>query len=271
MEIIKELKDLTYLEWTRTRHSSGSAGSFLKAYEIKNGKKYYYKLSNYDPVYGITGHESVNELIADRLLTVLNIEHLDYTLIHAKISIKGSVYETYLCRSEDFKEKGDFKTALDAYYDMEAENGESPYDFCRRMGFEEYIDKMLVFDFLIINRDRHGANIELIRNKDREGLHPAPLFDHGLSMILDKSMKPEDFKPLDDKKVQCFVGTSSTFENLKLIPKEKLIKLPEFNDELFNFIFSDISEILGDDLAKMTYKLLKERAKAYEDFCNSQC
>ena len=71
IKIISDIQDMTYLDWTRIRNSSGTAGSFLKAdYEI-NGKKIYYKLSNYDSYKGIVGCECVNELIADRLLSVL--------------------------------------------------------------------------------------------------------------------------------------------------------------------------------------------------------
>ena len=75
-DIIHEKQDLTYLNWTRVRNSSGTAGSFLKAYSENEGKKLYYKLSNYDAMNGIVGHECVNEIIVDRLLTMLGIEHL---------------------------------------------------------------------------------------------------------------------------------------------------------------------------------------------------
>ena len=32
-QIIHEMQDMTYLSWAKTRNSSGTAGSFLKAYE----------------------------------------------------------------------------------------------------------------------------------------------------------------------------------------------------------------------------------------------
>ena len=80
--IIHEKQDLTYLSWSKIRSSSGTAGSFLKATSELGGKKTYYKLSNYDSQKGVVGHECVNEIIADRLLTILGIEHLHYQLIH---------------------------------------------------------------------------------------------------------------------------------------------------------------------------------------------
>ena len=44
--IIHEKQDMTHLSWSKIRNSSGTAGSFLKAYSVLGGKKTYYKLSN---------------------------------------------------------------------------------------------------------------------------------------------------------------------------------------------------------------------------------
>ena len=105
MQMVKEKQDLTYLSWSVYRNSSGTAGSFLKAYSELGGKKTYYKLSNFDKARGVIGHECVNELIVDRLLTILGIPHLSYQLIHADVSVDGRTHEVYLCASEDFKAK----------------------------------------------------------------------------------------------------------------------------------------------------------------------
>ena len=121
MQLIKEKQDLTYLSWSIYRSSSGTAGSFLKAYSELGGKKAYYKLSNFDKTRGVIGHECVNELIVDRLLTILGISHLSYQLIHADVKVDGKVHDVYLCASEDFKEKGESKIALDVYKEREAQ------------------------------------------------------------------------------------------------------------------------------------------------------
>ena len=114
-QLIPELQDMRHLVWSKIRHSSGTAGSFLKAYSELGGRKTYYKLSNYDNLKGVVGHECVNELIADRLLTLLGIEHLHYQLIHASILVNETPIETWLCASEDFKARGETKIALDAF------------------------------------------------------------------------------------------------------------------------------------------------------------
>lgn len=67
--VIKSRQDLTYLKWSNIRSSSGTAGTFLKSESILNGMKKYYKLSNFDVIKGVIGHECINEIIVDRLLT----------------------------------------------------------------------------------------------------------------------------------------------------------------------------------------------------------
>lgn len=49
-------------------------------------------------VNGVVGHECVNEIIVDRLLTVLGIEHLDYTLINADVIQQRRIYHYYHIR-----------------------------------------------------------------------------------------------------------------------------------------------------------------------------
>lgn len=80
-------KDLRHLSWSISRASSGTAGSFLKSFEVIGNVKYYYKVSNFDTVRGIFGHECVNEIVAQNVADILQIPHLHYELIHADIQI----------------------------------------------------------------------------------------------------------------------------------------------------------------------------------------
>ena len=221
-QIVTELQDLTHLNWALARQSSGTAGSFLKSYDDAGPRKVYYKLSDYRAGTGIVGHECLNEIVVDRLLSVLGIDHLEYRLVHANVLVDGSVYETWLNASDDFKLPGESKVALDAYYELERRPEESPLAFCLRMGWAQRIWEMLVVDYLILNRDRHGANLEVLRNRRARTLRLAPLFDHGLSLLWQchTSESIRAFDAMRDVRVQCFVGTHSAEENLGLIPKD---------------------------------------------------
>ena len=271
-QLVKEKQDLTYLSWSVYRNSSGTAGSFLKSYSELGGKKVYYKLSNFDKVQGVIGHECVNELIVDRLLTILGIPHLPYQLIHADIMLEGQIQDVYLCASEDFKEKGESKIALDAYKEREALPKESALDFCVRMGWETYIYQMLVVDYLILNRDRHGANIEVLRNSRKKTLRLAPLFDHGLSLLCRciNDSQIEAFNVMEDKLCNNFIGSRSTWENLKLIPKEKFPVFNPLHESDREIIMDGMEGIISEALQDKIWEMIWKRWCAYEDFCNSR-
>lgn len=269
--VFRELEDDRHLVWTRYRNSSGTAGSFLKATETIHGRKYYYKLSNYDPYRGIIGHECVNELIADRLLTILNISHLHYQLHHATIFLDGKEQETWLCVSENFRRKGESKLALDVFYQLHKKETESPLEFCLRMGWGDYISQMLIVDYLILNRDRHGANLEVLRMKENGSVRLAPLFDHGISLLFschsEEAARHADL--LEDKPVQCFVGSQSAKRNLELLPGGYPESLTSLKAEDRNFILDGLTGSMPEEILTRTWEMIWERWCYFENLRHS--
>lgn len=266
-KVIKEIQDLTYLRWSHIRSSSGTAGTFLKSESSVGGIKKYYKLSNFDSQRGIIGHECVNEIIVDRLLTLFGIEHLSYELIHADIELDGMLFETYLCCSEDFKEKGESKVALDDYFRVNAQKGESHYDFCVRNGWKEYIDTMIIIDYLILNRDRHGANIEVLRNARAKTLRIAPLFDHGLSFLYSCMSEKEasGFNVLEERPCNNFIGGRSCYENLGLIGNNRKLLAGKLKEKDRDYLFMDLKGILPDICLDKIWEMLFKRYRIYEN------
>ena len=269
-KVIREKKDLSYLSWSKYRHSSGTAGSFLKAYSDISGAKTYYKISAYDTMMGVIGHESVNEIIVDRLLTVLGIHHVSYRLIHADIVIDDKCVETYVCCSEDFKLPGERKLPFDAFFQQWRNTDESPVDFCSRMGWQDEIDAMLLTDYLILNRDRHGANLEVLKATDNQHVRLAPLYDHGVSLIFSCLTKEdvEKYDVLEDKPVQSFVGSRSTLENLKLIKSNPVSRTLSPQDK--GFILYDLDGVLPKAWLDKIWEMIQERWKHYEDMQNKR-
>ncbi|MGN1405576.1 MAG: hypothetical protein ACI4WM_04855 [Erysipelotrichaceae bacterium] len=271
-KIILEKQDLTNLSWSRIRSSSGTAGTFLKATKKIDGKKIYYKLSNFSDFEGVIGHECVNEIIIDRLLNVLGVEHLSYSLIHADIKIDGNIYDTYISASEDFKKENETKIALDKFYRLEKNDKENPLEFCIRMGFSPYIYEMMAVDFIICNRDRHGANIEVLRNSKDRTIRLGPLFDHGKSLFFscidDEAI--EQFDVMADKTVQCFTGTRSLYKNLELIPKGALRVFNPLTLSDKDYIMANLDNIITKKHQDKAFKMIYERYRYYEDFCNQR-
>lgn len=270
-QVISELQDLTYLSWAKARQSSGTAGSFLKSYDDTGAQKTYYKLSDYRAGDGIVGHECINEIVVDRLLEILGIPHLSYRLIHARVLVGGVPYETWLNASDDFKRPGESKIALDTYYELMRQDGEGPLDFCLRNGWGQSIWQMLVVDYLILNRDRHGANIEVLRNARARTLRLAPLFDHGLSLLF-RCRTDEDVKSFDvmaDLPVQSFVGTSSAARNIELIPKRAFPQLRELYPEDRRALFDGLEQATTQVWRDAVWRMIWERWCSLENLRTS--
>lgn len=268
--IDKELGDYRFLNWSHKRNSSGTAGTFLKAYEIYDGKKLYYKMSDFDYHNGIIGHECVNEIVCDRLLSILGIEHLSYRLLHALVTVDDREYDTYICVSDNFKKPGESKIALDDLYDIQKATDESRLDFCIRMGWEDQIYSMLVADFLIMNRDRHGANIEIL--KSGRNYRMAPLFDHGLSLLF--SAHTEDavraFDPMADIPVQSFLGSRSLYENLKLIPEDRSPMIRRLHEDDREYLLAGLKGIMPQQHLDKIWETIWKRWAYYEDMRNKR-
>ena len=264
-DIIKDKIDLTNIKWINTC----TGGNLIKT-AINN--QYILKISNYSCFEGITGHECVNEIIVDRLLNILGVEHLSYSLIHADVNIDGNIYDTYISASEDFKKEHENKIALDKFYSLEKNEKENPLEFCIRMGFGPFIYEMMAVDFIICNRDRHGANIEVLRNSKEKTIRLAPLFDHGMSLLFSCSDESSiaSFDIMADKPVQCFTGTRSLYKNLELIPKDSLRLFNPLKLTDKDYILKDLDGIITPTHQDKIFKMIYERYNYYENFCNQR-
>ncbi len=265
---IDKLIDLRYLTWSKTRQSSGTAGSYLKSYSFENGKKVYYKLSYFDDVDNKFGYEAFNEIIAGKLLTLLGYKHLEYNLLFAKILIRNKEYDTYLNSSCDYKLINETKMSFENFYELYKNDNEDIITFCKRYNFIDEIYQMIIIDYLIVNRDRHGANIEVLYDSKTKKYRLAPLFDHGLS-LLSPAYKDEEIKNYDilaNKKVNSFIGTSSLEESIKLVPKEAFIHININFDNLLN----DITTNDNNFYMQKTKELLIRRWNELEDIFNKK-
>ena len=267
-QIVARKQDLTALSWAKARQSSGTAGSFLKSYDDAGGRKVYYKLSDYDVVNGVVGHECVNEVVVDRLLEILGVKHVSYQLIHADVCVNGVVHDTWLNASEDFKRAGEGKVALDAFFELEREEGEMPLAFCERMGWGQQAWQAIAVDYLILNRDRHGANLEVLRNPRARTLRLAPLFDHGLSLMF-RARSDEQIAAFDvmaDLPVQSFFGTHSARQNLELIPKGCLPRFDNLRESDKAALFEGLEEATTPLWRERAWQMIWQRWCSYEAF-----
>lgn len=267
-KIIYDIQDLRYLDWAARKMSPGTPGCFLKAYEEVNGKRLYYKLSNYDSYRGIFGHECVNEIIVSRVMDILQIPHVPYDLIHARIIIDGKEQETWISVSENFRKDNEEKLAYDLYYDLQKEKNESPLAFAIRKGWELYMYQMFCIDYLTANRDRHGSNLEVLRNEEDDSVRMAPLFDQGVSLLFSTYGDENIIENIDvmrDFPVNNYVGARSLEYNLSLIPNGFDLKIRSLEQKDKGYIFQDIEKILSPKHIDKIWEMIWKRWCYFEE------
>lgn len=75
---------------------------------------------------------------------------------------------------------------------------------------------------------------------------------------------------MEDKLCNNFIGSRSTWENLKLIPKDKLPALHSLCESDRATIMEGLDGIVSQILQDKIWEMIWKRWCAYEDFCNSR-
>lgn len=80
----------------------------------------------------------------------------------------------------------------------------------------------------------------------------------------------EKYDVLADKRVNNYIGSGSTWENLKLIPKDKLPKLNVLKETDKAVLMHGLDGIISQALQDKIWEMIWKRWCAYEDLCNSR-
>lgn len=257
------MKDLTYLKWSYSSSSSG--GTYLKSEDGIGSRKIYYKLSDFK--YGkLSGCEAAIEVIASRLGEYLGFPVLKYMGDMSSVIVDDKKYNTYVARSHNYVKRGYAAIPLITdYLTNRASKAESPLDYCRRIGLQEYLDYVFIFDYLIMNVDRHGHNIEILYDMENN-IVPSPIFDNGRALTYEYGsnialIRNWDYK--SDPTVNNFVGSIYLESNLKNISKP--YELPRLSDEVFRKIFYGLSGFISKEHQQIIKEALEFR---YEKLLN---
>jgi hypothetical protein len=155
-----------------------SDGWLKKRWQIIDGKRCLIKGGS-----GVLQQEPYNEVIASAVLRRLNIPHVGYSLMMQE-EYPYSVCENFITSETELISAWDIMKTLKRLNHM------STYDHfincCDKLGIPNAtssMNKMLSFDFLIANEDRHFRNFGAVRNADTlEFIGIAPIFDNGTSL-----------------------------------------------------------------------------------------
>ena len=231
-------------------------GMLPKCWRRKDGKILLYKggtsgASN-------TGNEPYSEYYAAQVAKVLGVNAIEYGLSQWKGEL-CSTCELFTSKDYSFLPVGRIVTsggmkAVREYYETLGKN------------FVEALNDMLVLDAVIMNTDRHFGNFGfIIDNKTNKIVAPAPLFDHGNSLLnfagRDDLESVEALKTYADTLLPCvyddFIGTAKSILTQK--HREGLRKLLEFK-------FKKNSRYnLPDTRLKLLEKMMQTRAKKLLD------
>lgn len=201
-----------------------------------------------------TGNEPYSEYYAYQAAKTLGVNAIEYRLSKWENNL-CSTCELFTSKEYSFLPVGRIVTtggmnAVRSYYEKLGQN------------FVDALNDMLVLDAVIMNTDRHFGNFGfIVYNKTNKIIAPAPLFDHGNSLLnfVGKDDLTDDttLKAYADTLLPCvyddFIGTAKKVlttkhrEGLRRLLEFKFKKNPRYN--------------LPDKRLKSLEKLIQERAK----------
>lgn len=161
---------------------STSVGNLKKRWKISDGKRFLVKGGS-----APYRQEPINEALASVIADHLGLPHVPYDLVFQ------DGYPYSVC--PDFVDgKVEFVPAAALVSLFDKRPNEPTFDFliraCQRSGITDvrpFLEKMIAFDYLIANEDRHTHNFGFLRDaKTLYWIGPAPLFDNGSSFGFDK-------------------------------------------------------------------------------------
>ena len=206
--------------------------------------------------------QATHEFYAAQVAEAFGIEHIDYDLeeFHHR---NGNKEIVCICKLFTSENEGFVDASIVAggkgvdVHNLDLSSLSVQKQFSDWFG--EFYADMMVFDSLIINRDRHLGNFGMIvDNNTGEYLRPAPLFDNGCSMLLGASkfdLKEgyTDYvaslycKYMDcDKQARLF-GQERHISRLRKLLDFQFVKHPKYN--------------ISDETLKVMSKFIQERAR----------
>lgn len=250
------MKNYEDLSWSVNEYSS--CGQDIKTVKADDRTQYFYKVSDYKNGHFL-GHEAKLEVIASRLGNYLGFPVLKYAGEQGVLRVNDRRYLTYVARSKSYRSKSQSAVPIATMYEINKRKWETPLEFCRRYGMDEYLNAMFLFDYLIINTDRHGQNTELLFDADGEW-KVAPLFDNGRCLTsacggILNNIRQWDYTT--DIAVNNFIGSLYLERNLRYVTQPH--KVPELNEAAFRRIFYGFGVVMHRDHIEILKKAILYR------------
>lgn len=168
------------------------------------------KLSTYNETAGFYGEEPEYEELAYKIGEILGLSIVEVEVEEALVRYNNKEYKTLVSISPNFNRNGN-SIPIENFCEI---NGINSKDLLFDDKFRADLSKIMLYDFLINNIDRHGRNIEVMNNKI------APIFDNSLSMFSKMPDNALNQSLFEVYTANNFIGYPNLLDNLKLINNE---------------------------------------------------
>ncbi len=246
--------------------TSSTGGELAKRWVIQDGKRKLLKGNQK----GLSIQQSLNEVFASHVHKLQGFDNYVEYQLASFCSLDGKS-EQMGCISENFaSEKLEYIPAIQVVESSKKRNDVSWFEHyisvCVNHGMEEkvirdFMDYMILTDFLITNTDRHFMNFGVLRDSDTlKFVKPAPIFDSGNSMFYRERRLPD----LDHIEINSFARTEK--RQLKYVKNKDLVDLSRMP------ALDEIEEIYMQDAEASIYlPMIKEGyQKKIEMFMNDK-
>ena len=218
----------------------------------------------------ILGEKNVIEIVLGKIGIALGVSMADTVCVFSdntyknltdiiSISVVRGTHEYFI----NFREMRD-----ELFYDLQKQSQESPLEFAIRNGWELYMYQMFVIDYIVANRDRHGSNLEVLRNAEDKTIRIAPLFDQGVSLLFSTYGEEELIEQTDVMRnfpVNNYIGAKSLEYNLSLIPQNFDLKIKKLSECDKRYIFKDVEKILSKKHIEKIWEMIWKRWCYFEE------
>lgn len=164
---------------------TSSQGILAKSFHVEDGKEYLvktgeYKAPRFDTI------SVVVEVIVCEIGKLLGVNVANYTMDNCIVKSVDNLFreqQTLVCFSELFTT--DNKSLIHCDKFLKSKNSRTNYNtLCGIFSgtMRQFLDDMIVFDYLILNTDRHTKNFGVLYDVENDCSEFAPLYDHGYSL-----------------------------------------------------------------------------------------
>ena len=160
----------SYTSFFSSTPTASSAGEMPKFWDSDH--KILYKADR-----STISYDVYSEIICSRLAALLGLNHVSYTIV--------TIDQKEYCKCENFILRNEI---LITSADLQKYSGftqDKAITFIKDVNAMEFC-QMLLFDFLVVNTDRHHNNFGILKNTLTGKTRLTPLFDHNAALYSDR-------------------------------------------------------------------------------------